>query len=134
MKYLLRVFLFNTFSLWLVSQIIPAMVVAGEWPTLLFAGFILSILMLLVAPLLRILFIPINIITFGLRSWAVNVIVLYLLTVFVAEVTISPWTFPGASWAGFVIPSIDLSYTVSLIVVSLAVSFLANVLRDISEH
>jgi putative membrane protein len=101
---------------------------------MLFAGLILSLLMLLVAPILRILFIPINIITFGLMSWAINVIVLWLLTIFVPNVTISAWTFPGTSWAGFVIPSMRLSYGLALIVVSLAVSFLVNVFHDISEH
>ena len=134
MKYLVRVFLFHSFSLWLVSQILPALTIHGGWTVLLFAGLILSLLMLLVAPILRILFIPINIITFGLMSWAINVIVLWLLTIFVPNVTISAWTFPGASWAGFVIPSVSLSYGFALIAVSLAVSFLVNVFHDISEH
>jgi putative membrane protein len=133
MKYLLRVFLFHSFSLWLVSQIIPALAIHGGWTILLFAGFILALLMLLVAPILKVLFIPINIITFGLMSWAINVIVLYLLTVFVPSVTISAWLYPGFSWGGFVIPPIQLSYAAALIVVSLAVSFLVNVLHDISE-
>lgn len=134
MKYLVRVFLFHSFSLWLVSQILPALSIHGGWTVLLFAGLILSLLMLLVAPILRILFIPINIITFGLLSWAINVIVLWLLTIFVPNVTISAWTFPGVSWAGFVIPSAKLSYGLALIVVSLAVSFLVNVFHDISEN
>lgn len=134
MRYLLRVFLFNSFSLWFVSQILPAISISGGWQVLLFAGFVLSILMLLVAPILRILFIPINILTFGLLSWFINVIVLYLLTVFVSDVSIRAWVFPGASWLGFVIPQIHFSYIVSLILVSLAVSFFVNLLHDISEH
>lgn len=133
MKYLIRVFLFHSFSLWLVSQILPALTIHGGWTVLLFAGLILSLLMLLVAPILKILFIPINIITFGLMSWAINVIVLWLLTIFVPNVTIQAWTFPGATWAGFVIPRIHMSYGLALIAVSLAVSFLVNVFHDISE-
>lgn len=133
MKYLVRVFLFHTFSLWLVSQIVPALVISGGWQILLFAGLILSLLTLLVAPLLRILFIPINIITFGLLSWVINVIVLYLLTLFVPSVAIVAWTFPGATWVGFVIPKIALSYPMSLVVVSIVVTFLVNILHDISE-
>ncbi len=134
MKYLIRTFLFNCFSLWFVSQILPALTISGSWQVLLFAGFVLSILMLLIAPLLKILFIPINIITFGLLSWLINVIVLYLLTFFVTDVSIHAWKFPGATWAGFVIPPITFSYILALILVSLSVTFFSNLLHDISEH
>lgn len=134
MRYLIRVFLFNCFSLWFVSELIPALSIIGGWQTLLFSGLILSLLMLLVAPLLKILFIPINIITFGLLSWLINVVVLYLLTVFVPDVSVNAWTFPGLSFAGFVVPSAHLSYIFSLILVSLSVTFFSNLLHDISEH
>jgi putative membrane protein len=133
MKYLLRVFLFHSFSLWFVSQILPALQISGGWPVLLLAGFVLSLLMLLVAPLLKILFIPINLLTFGLLSWFINVIVLYLLTFFVSGVKVTAWTFPGASFAGFVLPEIAFSSFVSFILVSLALSALVNLLHDISE-
>lgn len=134
MKYLIRVFMFHCFSLWFVSQILPALAITGGWQVLLFAGFILSLLMLLVAPILKILFIPINMITFGLLSWFIDVIVIYLLTVSVSDVSVRAWTFPGASAGGFIIPSIQFSYIISLILVSLAVSFFVNLLHDISEH
>lgn len=134
MKYLLKVLFFHSFALWLVSQIIPALVIPGGWQSLLFAGAILTVLTLLVTPLLKILFIPINIITFGLLSWVIHVIVLYLLTLFVPSVGVVPWQYAGVTFAGFVIPPISFSYPVSLIIVSLAVTFVVNLLYDISEH
>lgn len=133
MKYLLRVFLFNVFALWLTSQIIPGLIISGSWQSILFSGLILSLLMLIVAPLLKILFIPINIITFGLFSWFINVIIIYLLTIFVPDITVQPWTFEGIQWGGFVIPPFELSYFISLIVVSLTVTFISHILHDISE-
>lgn len=133
MKYLLRVFLFHSFSLWFVSQVLPALVISGGWQVLLLAGIVLSLLMMLVAPILKILFIPINLLTFGLLSWFINVIVIYLLTLFVSGVSVVAWTFPGASFAGFVLPQIAFSSFVSFILVSLSVSMLVNLLRDISE-
>lgn len=134
MKYLLKVLVFHSVALWLVSQIIPALTVSGGWQSLFFAGGILSVLTLLVSPLLKILFIPINILTFGLLSWIIHVIVLYLLTVFVPSVGVVPWQYEGMTFWGFVIPPISFSYTVSLIIVSLAVTFVVNLLYDISEH
>lgn len=133
MKHLLRVFLFNVFGLWFTSQILPSLVISNNWQSLLTAGLVLSILMLTVQPLLKILFIPINIMTFGLLSWLINVIVLYILTIFVADVTVRAWTFPGATSFGFVIPPIHLSYYVALIVSALTVTFFTNLLHTISE-
>lgn len=133
MKYLLRMFLFHSFSLWFVSQILPALIIDGGWQILLLAGFVLSLLMMVVAPILKILFIPINLLTFGLLSWGINVIVLYLLTLFVSGVQVVAWTFPGASFAGFIMPKIAFSSFVSFILVSLSISMLANLLHDISE-
>ncbi len=133
MKHLVRVFLFNMFGLWFTSQLLPPLVIVGNWQSLVTAGFVLSILMLTVQPLLKILFIPINIMTFGLLSWLINVIVLYLLTVFVSEVRIHAWLFPGITWSGFVIPSVAFSYTLSLIICALTVTFFTNLLHTISE-
>ncbi len=133
MKHLIRVFLFNVFALWITSQVLPALVAPAGWQTILFSGFILSLLMLIVAPILKILFIPINILTFGLLSWLVNVIVIYLLTIFVPEIQVKPWTFPGLSWAGFVIPSVHLSYFFALVVTSLCISTITDILHYVSE-
>ncbi len=133
MKHLVRVFLFNVFALWLVSQLIPGFVIPGGWQTTLFAGLILSLLMLIVAPLLKILFIPINILTFGLLSWFINVIIIYLLTFFVPEIQVNPWTFHGASFLGFVVPSIHVSYFLNLIVTSLLIACMTDILHYVSE-
>ncbi|MFZ5845649.1 MAG: phage holin family protein, partial [Patescibacteria group bacterium] len=74
MKYLVRVLLFNLFGLWLTSQILPTLKIAPGWATLILAGIIFSLLLTIVKPVLRILFIPINLLTLGLASWFINVI------------------------------------------------------------
>lgn len=133
MKYLVRLFLFNVFAIWFTSQILPALVIVGSWQVIIVAGFVLSVLTLIVQPILRILFIPINILTLGLLSWLINVVVIYLLTVLVPEVLIKPWTFPGFSWEGFSVPPFHLTYIVALIIVSVSITFFSNLLHTISE-
>ncbi|HUD19109.1 MAG TPA: phage holin family protein [Patescibacteria group bacterium] len=133
MKHVVRVFLFNVFALWITSQFFPTLVIPHGWQVTLFAGLMLSILMLIVAPLLRILFIPINILTFGLLSWFINVIVIFLLTIFVPEIRIMPWTFPGSTWSGFSIPAVHLSYFLALILTSLSITTIADFLHYVSE-
>lgn len=133
MKYLVRLFLFNMFGLWFTSQLIPTFTLRDGWQVLLLAGLVLSLLMLTVQPILKILFIPINLITFGLLSWSINVVVILLLTILVPEVEISEWTFPGLSWAGIVIPSVKLNYILTLVAVSLMITFFTNLLHKASE-
>lgn len=133
MKHLIRVFLFNIFGLWLTSQILPTLVISQGWQSMVFAGFILSLLMLIIAPILKILFIPINILTFGLLSWLINVIVVYLLTVFVPEIQIREWLFMGSSWAGFVIPKANITYVPALILTSLFLTTITDILHSVSE-
>lgn len=133
MKHIIRVFLFNVFALWLASQILPILIIPPGYQTILLAGLTLSILMLIVKPILKILFIPINILTFGLLNWVINVIVIYLLTVFVPEIQIHPWVFRGAMWAGFVIPAIHFTYVTALIVSSLLITIITDVLHYVSE-
>lgn len=134
MKHLIRVFLFNVFALWLSSQLLPTLVVPGGAAAILFAGLVLSALMLVVQPILKILFIPINILTFGLLSWIINVIVIYLLTVFVPEIHIDTWLFPGGTWAGFVIPAMRFNYYTALIASSLLITTITDVLHYVSEE
>lgn len=133
MRYLVRVLLFNLFGLWMTAQILPTLKIAPGWQTLLLAGLILSLLMLVIKPILRILFLPINLLTFGLAAWFINVILLYLLTVFVPEVQIQPWAFPGLTADGFVVPPIELSYLASLILTSILLTLTVQLLHELSE-
>lgn len=133
MKYILRTFIFSIFALWFTNQLIPALQIPGSWQILAIAGVVLGLLTLIVKPILRILFIPINIITFGLLSWLIHVIVIYLLTIFMPEVRIVDFTFPGLSWAGFIVPQTHLSYYASLVAISLTITVIHDMLQELSE-
>lgn len=133
MKQYVRTFLFHVVSLWFTSQILPALVIFGNWQTLLTAGLVLSMLMLIIRPILTILFIPINLLTLGFFSWFINVIVIYFLTILVPQVEIQAWLFPGASWAGFIMPPIYISYFFALVLSSLLITFFTNLFHQISE-
>lgn len=133
MKYFIRSVLFNVFSLWFTSQVLRGLVVKGNWQIILLAGLTLSLLNLIVKPVLSILFVPINFLTFGLISWFINVIVIYLLTILVPEVVITAWVFPGVNIGGFIIPQIKLSYFTSLIIIGLTIMMFANILEQLSE-
>lgn len=133
MKSFVRKVLFNSFSIFLISEGISGMKVSGGLITYLLGGLALTILFFVLKPILNILTLPLNIITLGMFSFVINVIIFYILTVFVTTITISAFTFPGISFAGFVVPSIYVNTLFSFVLVSflqsVVVSFLTWLMK-----
>lgn len=129
MKSLLRNTLVGSFGLYLLSQVLAGVTVTGGIFTFLFAGFILSILTFIVQPVLSLITLPLNIITFGLFSFIINAIILYLLTVFVADIKITSFVFQGLSFYGFVIPKITLNILFAYLVCAFVLSFIIGFVK-----
>ena len=107
---------------------ISGMKVYGGLPTYLIAGLVLTLLLMILKPILNLLALPLNIITLGMFSFVINIIIFYILTVLVAGIVISAFTFPGASFAGFIIPKIYLNALFAFILVSFLQSFMVSFL------
>ena len=128
MKSFFRNVLFNSFSIFLISQLLSGVKVTGGLPTFFIGGIALTLLLVLLRPVLNILTLPLNLVTLGMFSFLTNVIIFYLLTVFVTGISITSFTFPGASYAGFVIPSIYLNTLFAFILVSFLQSVIVSFL------
>lgn len=133
MKRLFRSIVYHIFALWLTSTLIPSLSISGNLWGMLSAGATLALMMMLLKPLLAIIFLPVNILTLGLLSWLVNVVVLYLWTIFVPNVHLVTWIFPGISTAGFVVPAVNLSYTWTLVAVSLVIVCIVTALERLGD-
>ncbi len=133
MRGFVRNILFNSFSIFLLTQVMSGVKVTGGLPTYIFGGLALTILLLFIKPILNILSLPLNIITFGLFSFVTNIIIFYLLTVIVPGISITAFTFPGISYSGFVVPSIYFNTIFAFLMVSflqsLIVSFLTWLIK-----
>ena len=124
----LRNNLFNSFSIFLISQILPGVKVWGGLPTYLIGGIALTLLLLILKPVLNLLALPLNLITLGMFSFLTNVIIFYLLTVLVIGITITSFTFQGYSFAGFIIPQIYFNTLFAFIIVSFLQSVIVSFL------
>jgi len=107
---------------------ISGMKVSGGLATCIIAGLVLTLLMKIIKPILNLLALPLNVITLGTFSFVINVIIFYILTVLVAGIVISSFTFTGASFAGFVIPSIYFNTIFAFVLVSFLQSFMVSFL------
>ena len=97
-------------------------------------GIVLTLMMIVLKPILQLLSMPLNIITFGLASFLVNAIILFLLTVFVGQVTVEPFTLPGIAFLGFAIPAIALNKWFAYLVASVVLSGVYSLLTWVTTE
>ncbi len=122
MKTILRAIFLNLVTLYMVAMFYSGLAVVDKPITYLQASVVWTLLNKVVKPIIKLLLLPINLITLGLFSWVVNVITLFLLTYFIKGVSILAYTFPGYSSQGFVIPQMSFNLIISYVITSLILS------------
>ncbi len=133
MKGLLKSIIVNSTAFYVASVAVKGFQFSGGVATLIIAGIAFALINALVKPLVSLFLLPFNLITLGLFSWIINVIMLHLLTIAVPEIKIIAWQFPGISSQGYVIPSMNLSSLQSLIIASFFISFITSLLNWLSK-
>jgi len=118
MKAFLRHILVNLLVFYLVSAVYPGFAILHDIKTLLTAAVIWLLLNKIVKPIIKLLLLPINLITLNLFSWAVGLITLFLLPILVSGISISPYDFVGFNYQGFSIPAFHLNLFLSFVVTS----------------
>lgn len=78
----------NTLALLGIAYLVPGISV-DNFVTALIVALVLGLINALVLPLVKLLTLPINVLTLGLFSFAVNVLVFWLVSVFVPGFTVS---------------------------------------------
>ena len=128
MKRILRHYLIDTTSLWLVSQTASGIVFGKGINTLLLAGVALTLISIFAKPIINILLLPLNLITFGLFRWISSAVVLYIVTLLVEGFQITFFHFSGFSNKWVEIPTLDFRGILAYIAFSLILSILTTFL------
>ncbi len=79
-------------AVYLTVSLVPGITVAGGWTSILLIALVWSVITVVIRPVLKILTLPITIITFGLFSFILNALLFWAVTLIV----------PGFMVAGFV--------------------------------
>lgn len=133
MKTLLRYFLINLVSLLITTKVITGLTYSGGIKSLILGAVAFMFINWLLVPLLKILFLPLNLLTLGLFAWITNVIALYALTTVVPEFQLLPFTFSGYFYNGFMIPSYELSTFLVAVVASFLIGLITHFLQWLSH-
>lgn len=97
MRFIIRI-LANSLAIYLAAYFIPGVNFRGNWKVLLLSGLILSLINVFIKPILKFISLPVIILTFGLFSIAINLVVIWLLTKFMPSLIItSLWAFIGTA-------------------------------------
>jgi len=129
MKHIIRIYLIHLFALWLNTYLFAGSFLIGKnIKIFLFSALILTLLNVILKPVLKLLFFPINVLTLGLFSLIINVIIFYLLLYLVPDIKILPWSFAGFSYQQFTVPAYSFNFWPTLFIISTLTSFSTNLL------
>ncbi len=129
MKPLLRSISINLLVIYLCDLIYPGFSISHNLKVLLTASIIWMLINKIVKPIIKLLLLPINLITLNFFSWVVGLLTLFLLQSLVGEIDIKPFQFPGFSHLGFVIPPIYLNLFFSYLITSTLLNFILNSIK-----
>ena len=93
MKTIARHITVYSLALYLLPDFIPGLEIQGGLLTYLLGGIALTLIGLIIKPILHLISIPVNIITMGLFNLVINALLLYLLTIFITDITIHPFVY-----------------------------------------
>lgn len=128
MRGIIKHFIIDTITLYLISQAVAGITFANGMYTLLLAGFVLMLATLIIRPIINILLLPINLITFGLFKWVTYAITLYLVTLVVPGFQLAEFIFKGFSSYWFSIPGVSLQGILAFIAFSFVISTISSLL------
>lgn len=129
MRTLLKKFIIDTIALYMVSEATVGINFALGATTLVLAGAVLMLATTVIKPILNILLLPLNLITFGLFKWVTYAVTLYLVTLVVPGFGIGNFVFPGYNSYWISIPALSLGGLLAFIAFSFIISFASSVLH-----
>jgi len=112
MKILIKLAL-NTFTLLIVSYLVPGFYFVDLWTTIVTAV-VIGVVNTFIKPVLQIVALPISILTFGIAAFLINVFLLW-----------------GVS---FIVPGFEIESFMTAVIASIVLSLVTIFLHKLSEH
>ena len=128
MKSLPRSLIVNGVVFWLLAKFTPALVVENT-RSLVLVVLALTLVNLTIKPVLKLITLPLNILTLGLFSWAYTLVALYLAILAIPGVYITGFVLPGFSGMGFTTPTASFSRLATLAALSIVLSLAERVVK-----
>ncbi|MEX1052566.1 MAG: phage holin family protein [Patescibacteria group bacterium] len=129
MKRILRMFIFSSIALYLTSLWNVGFIVSTDPHQFLRAVILIASAYYLIVPISKVIFLPLNILTFGLVSFAVFAFFLYVMNSHLEYVQITDWVFQGGSYFGIHLNNVIITEQGNLILSALFISAIIKLLE-----
>lgn len=134
MKGILRVYVYHVVALLLFREVFaPAIEIKDGLAGVFVGGGVLMLLQILLKPILKLLFFPLNALTFGLFSLVINSGIFYLFYRLTPVLSITPWKFPGLAIFGLEFPAVTFNFWMTVFIAGLFISILTNLFSYLSD-
>ncbi|OGD81587.1 hypothetical protein A2572_04355 [Candidatus Collierbacteria bacterium RIFOXYD1_FULL_40_9] len=124
MKIFLRHIFVNFVAFYLLGVSYPGLQVDLNTKTLLTASIIWFLLNKIIKPIIKLLLLPINLITLNLFTWLIGLITLFLLQIFADGISVKSFQFQGLDFYGFIIPAFFVNLFFSYIITSVLLNWI----------
>ncbi len=109
-------------SFYVAQYLLSGVVLENSWSSYLIASFVFVIFNFFLSPLIKLLLLPINLLTLGLFRWISGVLVLYLFDLMYDGISITSFTYPGYNSPILTLPQTELALFWVLMLASLIMS------------
>lgn len=128
MKRLLRTVILNTAVIFFAAYVLPGLSYSENFQVLVLAAAALGLVNMVVRPLVKLVTLPINLLTLGIFSWVINVLMLYFVARLIPGFEISAFHFEGFNYQGLTVQPVEVGLVSSYILSSFLISLLTSAL------
>lgn len=131
MKKLLRRVIFSLASIFVISLVVKGFEIKPDIYSYLAAAFVLSIVYYLITPIIKLILLPLNVLTLGMASFFAYLLIFNFVINHFNLLIIKSWQFEGINLFGIAIPPVDFNYWMTFILVVLLYSTLINLFETL---
>ncbi len=125
---MIRKLLLNVAVIFFAAWVLPGLSYSGNFQILILAAVALGLVNMIVRPVVKLITLPINLLTLGIFSWVINVLMLYLVTRLIPGFEISGFHFEGLVYQGLTLQPMEVGLLTSYILSSFIISLLTSIL------
>ncbi|MFH1827526.1 MAG: hypothetical protein ABH812_03830 [bacterium] len=129
MKKILRMFIFSGIALYLTSLWNKGFVLTTDPNEFLKAIILIVVAYYLIVPISKVVLLPLNLLTFGLVSFGIFTLFLYVLNYHLGFVQIGDWVFQGGTYFGIYLNNIIISQNGNLFLSAFFISAIIRLLE-----
>lgn len=133
MKHYLKTFIIAAISLYVAYNIIPTITLGSGAQNLLIVVSAIFIVSTLIKPMFSLILLPFNLLTFGLLSLILNIVLLFALLKLLPGFNIVPFNFPGADIEGIIIQPANLNLIATIVAIAVLLTVTQKILHFIFE-